>query len=201
MRPAWRIAAALVVGFVDLGCRAPIRSADCLVMPVSVQALPVDTFVRARMRVVVEDREIPLEVIARSQSEDLVIVGLAPYGLRLFELTQRGESLSVESAVSSEMHRLALFVADALHRVHWIRPRGPSAVWLRSGERINDTRAKGERHREFEREHGPPGSAPVTIRYAAAYGPGAQKIEIDNPWCGYRAVVVILDAMPESAGS
>jgi hypothetical protein len=149
---------------------------------------------RARARVTVDERDIPLEVVVQREAGAVIVLGLAPHGPRLFAATQRGGELDVEAA-SIALRYLALYVVDALHRAYWIGQRPvtdlPSeqsfawgAEWVRDAE---DDRPR----REFRDREG--GEVAVEIEYrvgAEAGSPAA--FEIRNRRCGYRAVFVPL---------
>lgn len=180
-------------------------------VPVATSALPQGLLLRSRVRLVGRGRELRLEVVAQATPEELVVVGLTPFGMRLFAVRQRGQELSTETLSEREFGRAALWVVDALHRIYWIhRPEasapGDPRSWEREGERVSDWLEAGHlRRREFARAGADPASARVSIDYpgtsggvvAAGSGIGAG-ISIDNPWCGYEAVWVTLEAAPAS---
>lgn len=152
---------------------------------------------RARMRLRVGDEELRLELIAQSRDDELVVVGLAHYGVRLFAIHQRGIEVTVKGASSPELEQLALWVMDALHRVYWIGPGlGPAGdsendSWRWARERVNQARAGGKLIREFALPDSDSATGRVTIEYpdpdAGEPTPG---IAIRNPWCGYDALIV-----------
>lgn len=141
-----------------------------------------------------------LEAVAQTDGHSLVVVALAPYGPSLFRLRQTGRELSVEGVASRELGPVPLWVADALHRIYWIRPPSgsppeSSASWEREGEVVRDQRRDGRLYREFSRSGAAADSEAVSVEYPAAGGPPV--IEIHNPRCGYDATVVTLE---QSAG-
>ena len=171
----------------------------CPVVPVSSMDLPASTRLRARVRISVGDRELGLEAIARRGPEDLVVVGLAPHGTRLFAARQRGRNIEIDSASSREMERLALWVMDALHRGFWIEPAASSrreggARWSWEGEQVLETWRDGRWRREFRRGRDSTDGAPVAIDYRDASHRGDRSgFEIRNAWCGYEGVFIPLD--------
>jgi hypothetical protein len=181
---------------------APSHHASCPVTPVATADLAPGLRLRARMSFTALDREVHLEAVARATSDELVVVGFAPYGVRLFAVRQHGRELSVEAPSSRELGSVALWVVDALHRIYWIDPpfaRGSDAAasWDREGERVTEWREGGRLRREFTRPGVDPASARVSIDYPEAADAGAGPgVEIRNPWCGYEALVVSLEATP-----
>ncbi len=154
---------------------------------------------RARMRLRVGDEELRLELIAQSRDDELVVVGLAHYGVRLFAIHQRGIEVAVEGASSRELEQLALWVMDALHRVYWIRPPlGPECEseddsWRWAEERVSQAREGGKLIREFALPDSDSATGRVTIEYPDPdAGEPAPRVAIRNPWCGYEAVIVPL---------
>ena len=191
----------LCVGCAGFSLR-PDRGA-CPVVPVATSALPQGLLLRSRVRLVGRDQELHLEVVAQATSEELVVVGLTPFGMRLFAVRQRGQELSTETLSDGESGRAALWVDDALHRIYWIdRPEAPAQgdprSWEREGERVSDWLEAGHlRRREFARAGADPASARVSIDYpGTSGGVAAPGISIDNPWCGYEAVWITLEAAP-----
>jgi hypothetical protein len=137
----------------------------------------------------VDDRDVHLEVVARSLPEELIVVGIASYGVRVFAAQQRGRRIAVKDAATREFEYLAYWTMDALHRSVWIRPppdagSGSVVRWSLENERVTESVQAGERRREFSRFGA---SAPVLVRYRE------QVIEIQNPWCGYHAVFALVD--------
>ena len=168
-------------------------------VPVASSELPAPLLLRTRMQIAAGEHSLRLETVAESSEEGLMMLGFAPYGVRLFAVRQRDRELSPEGLATSQLDSLALWTADILNRVFWIQspgeavPDGPTR-WSREGERVTEWREKGRlRRREFEREGAEPSAERVSIDYPqGADGDGAAGIEVRNPWCGYEAVVVPL---------
>ena len=202
MRARWPLFIWLVLAIGCGGLMMPLQRQDCPVEPVARATLPKNLSFRARMRLGIGKEEVSLEVIARSTPEELVVVGIAPFGMRLFELRQRDQRFMVDSSASAEASGLALYAADALTRAYWIQPPANSYTWDRNGEQITDSLRDGERRRIYRRLGQPTGSHEITIDYAGATGPGtAPDARIENPWCGYRAMIVPFKANHRSSGS
>jgi len=148
------------------------------------------------------DHELGLEVIARMGPAELVVVGLAPHGTRLFGVRQQGVEIEIDAAPSRQIEHLALWVMDALHRGLWIEPAAGSrrvdgASWTREGEDIVEIRREGRWRREFRKARDATNVAPVAIEYRdQPHFGGGRGFEIRNAWCGYEATVIPL-AEPE----
>lgn len=171
---------------------------DCPVVLMSSTELRAPTRLRARARFTIGDREIGLEVIALKDPEELVAVGIAPQGTRLFAVRQRGRDLEIDAS-SRQLEHLARWVMDALHRGLWIKPvdstsRNGEVNWIWEGEEVVEIQQDGHRLREFRRAGDVSDVAPVAIDYRDRPHPGGTPgFEIRNAWCGYEAIFVPLD--------
>ena len=166
----------------------------CPVRPVPTNRLS-DVELRARIHFTIKSEDAHLEAIARSTPEELWIVGITAYGSRLFAVQQRGHEIRVDGAPSRKFEHLALWTLDALHRSIWIQApenagAGPVVSWKRENEHVTEWVDAGEQHREFSHARA---SAPVRIHYATPAAT-APRIEVHNPWCGYDAVIAIVDS-------
>lgn len=189
----------------------------CGVVPVPTAALRESGNLRARMRISAGSAEIGMEVVSRYQEGALVIVGLSPYGTRIFAATQRDRDVTVD-VEDARVRKLAMWTVDALHRALLIprqrpqptpqrgEPQGPKArdieivefVW--SDERVRDAWVGGQhRSRDFLRGSGAGDVPGVSIQYAAeSVSERSERIDVHNAWCGYDAVVSVLSAPSES---
>jgi hypothetical protein len=173
----------------------------CPVVPVSTANQLEDVELRARMNFSVEGRRSQFGVIARGAPEELVVVGIAQHGTRLFAVHQRGREIAVEGTSSRKFSYLALWTVDALHRAVWIpapSQSGAGAVvdWSWENEYVTESVVGRQRRREFTH---PGASDAVSIIYASPSMTSGNRIEIQNPWCGYESRFVILDT-PERGG-
>jgi hypothetical protein len=172
-----------------------VQRSHCPVVPVSTADHLDDVELRARMRFSMENGEAHFEVVARRVAEKLVVVGIAQYGVRLFAVHQRGREIAVEWALSREFAQLARWTLDALHRAIWIATpsdpgTGPVVNWSWENEGVTESIDGGQRRREFVR---PDASDPVVIRYLSPSAEAGDRVEIQNPWCGYEATLVVVD--------
>jgi hypothetical protein len=173
----------------------------CPVVPVSTTDHLGDVELRARMHFSMDDREAHFEVVARRVPEELVLVGIAQHGTRLFAVHQRDREIAVEGAASRESTHLARWTLDALHRAIWITaPSDPEAAgvvdWNWENESVTEAIDGGRRTRRFAR---PDAAAPVVIRYGRPATESGDRVEIENPWCGYEATFVVFDATEQVA--
>ena len=149
--PRLRILLVLTLLFEACAVMGPsLPRESCPVVPVSTGDLPQGLRLRARMSFTVGNRIVGLETVARAVQDELVVIGLAPYGARLFTVRQRGREISVEASSKRE--------------------------FVRPGENAASSR--------------------VTISYHEDADTGESTVEIRNPWCGYKAVVATLTAVP-----
>jgi hypothetical protein len=177
-----------------------IQRSHCPVVPVPTGDLPDDVNLRAHMHFSIEDREAHFEVVARRVPEELVVVGIAQYGVRLFAARQRGREIAVEGTPSREFAHLARWTLDALHRAIWIPTQsdpgaGPVVSWSWENESVKESIHGGRRRREFERSGA---SEPVVIRYDPLSAGAGPRVEVQNPWCGYAVTFTIIDT-PDGA--
>jgi hypothetical protein len=201
----------LVVGILVLGVSQLLVSCagggswgqhpHCPVVPVSTTDHLGKVNLRARMHFSMNGRKSDFEVIARRAPDELVVVGIAQHGVRLFAVHQRGREFEVEGASSRRSTRLARLALDALHRAIWIpTPPDPGAGavvdWNWENESVTDSIGGGQRRREFAH---PDASDSVVILYASPSAGGGERVEIQNPWCGYEARFVVFDT-PKRGG-
>ena len=173
----------------------------CPVVPVSTTDHLEDVELRARMHFSMKGRKAHFEVVARRVPEELVVVGIAQHGVRLFAVHQRGREIVVEGTSSRNYTRLALWALDALHRAIWISAPsdlGTGAVvdWSWENESVTESIGGGQRRREFRH---PDASDSVEIYYASPSTGRGDHVEIQNPWCGYEARFVVFDT-PKRGG-
>jgi hypothetical protein len=177
-----------------------VQRSHCPVVPVSTADHLDDVELRARMHFSMENWEAHFEVVARRVPEELVVVGIAQYGVRLFAAHQRGREIAVEGTPSRKFAHLARWTLDALHRAIWISTpsdpgAGPVVNWSWENESVTESIDGGQRRREFLH---PDASDPVVIRYLSTSAEAGDRVEIQNPWCGYEASFIVVDT-PERA--
>jgi len=172
-----------------------IQRSHCPVVPVSTADHLDDVELRARVHFSTKSGEAHFEVVARRAPEELVVVGIAQPGVRLFAVHQRGREIAVEGAPSRKFAHLARWTLDALHRAIWLSTpsdagAGPVVNWSWENESVTESIDGGQRRREFVH----PGALdPVVIRYLSTSAEAGDRVEIQNPWCGYEASFVVVD--------
>jgi hypothetical protein len=213
------------VGFVaasNLGCAnfgPGLRGTPCPVEWMPTESIALDAAnLRARVEMRIRSEEVHLEVISERHPEELIVVGLARFGVRLFAVHQRGTEVRVEGASNPDLERVALWVMDALHRAYWIAPPeayGTEFEWSWGGEHVRETVINDSPRREFSvgRVAAPDDATQrVSIDYArstlaptkgsepeSTTGPAsvsesesflrAVRVSIENPFCGYTATI------------
>lgn len=152
------------------------------------------------MRLTVGSREVGFDAIAQRRGEALHVVGLVLPGTRLFALRQEGEAISFGGEEGRMMRALGAWAMDALHRGVWIEPdedevENAGSSWLRHGEEITESIVEGGRRRIFKRSAGRRDAPVISIDYRPnSDGTGGVAYTIQNPHCGYEAVVILLAA-------
>lgn len=152
------------------------------------------------MQLQIRDRDVHLELIAEPKLDELVVVGLARFGVRLFAVHQRGREVEIAGAASKDLEQVAVWALDALHRVFWIEAPDVASerAWARAGESVSERTTPDGRRRIFalggdSKAAGSALSSRVTIDYplpsADLEGTG-HSVSIRNPWCGYEALIV-----------
>ena len=149
---------------------------------------------------------IRMEIVARRQPDELVVVGLAQYGARLFTVRQRDEGVGSQSVVTlvadpanRELKQIALFVMDALHRAYWVQlsEESGATIFDWGEERVTLTRSGETLRREFALANRGPATRRVTIEYPEPVAEAlVSRVEMRNPWCGYEAVIVPIEREP-----
>ncbi len=191
IRTIWAVLILFTMSCAGIGTLSSRK--HCPVEPMAVENLPHGRLLRAQVRMNAKEHEVSFEVIAQSKEGVLTLVGIAPYGMRLFEIQQRGLEFHQTSSTSRQMQWLAIFSADALYRAYWLQPPGSNEVWVWDGERV--TESSHGQQRLFRQKDASSGSSPVTIDYHdQSNSKGLPGASIENPWCGYRAVIVPLDS-------
>jgi len=186
-----------------LACAGRGRAvAGCPVEPMSVAGFADALPLRVQMRLSGAKSASGLEAVASLESGELVVIGLGPFGMRLFMIRQPDGAPRVEERASPRLGPPPLWVFDALYRIFWIRAPGGSASpgWEHGGERVAEGYQDGRRWRRFARPGG--GGEGVVIEYPGeAESGGGASITIRNPWCGYEGRVVALEGPGAVDGS
>ena len=190
----WK-AAFFILIYLSTGCTAYPRlpSENCPVKLIQASDLPQDLSFRAQVQIQKGKHQINFEAIAESKSGALTLVGIAPYGTRLFQIQQKEGEIHF-SELDSSIHRsLAIFTMDALYRAYWIRAPSKETSWDYANEIVTEGSNHNERYREF-RQSGPrEASGSVKIDYGFESDNRTTAVTtIENPWCGYSASIVQL---------
>ena len=101
----------------------------------------------------------------------------------------------VEGAGTRQIESLATWTMDALHRAVWIQPpanrgHGPVVEWRWESEDVVESTEGGTRRRKYARES-------VSTLVEVERRPGATDagvFDVRNPWCGYTAVIAVVES-------
>ena len=175
-----------------------------------------------RAQLLAQGHVMRFELITQVRPEEIVVVGLAGYGVRLFTVRQTAQNVVIESAASRELEFVAEWLMDALHRSFWIEPtaRDESGAGIWGRERVIDSPPEstgaastmGREWRRFELRGKDSATEPVTIAYPGFDGEARDPrtptdstlahdtardrkatLQIRNPWCGYEAILAPLE--------
>lgn len=199
-----RLVAVLIGSLLGAGCLLlpwrPRAVPECPGEWVSSEAIAGDFLLRQRWRIARGDETWSLEVVAQKRGDELVIVGLHPFGAKLFTLRQRGLETSVEAVPAPALEVPPLNVLRDLHRARFLTIEGAGAdgrfEQQRNGTEIRERHEAGRlRWRSFRRLAGDPAGR-VTLRFEepSESSEGAERVTIDNEWCGYRAEITTWSA-------
>lgn len=139
--------------------------------------------------------------VVEKADDRLVMVGLAPHGGRGFSITQEGETIEFENHLSRDLPFPARYMVIDLQRTWLVGLAEPMADGEHrsriDGELRTDTWADGLLvSRAFER---PGFDGTIRIRYEPGLAPDfdrlPDRVELDNPWFGYRLVIESIHAL------
>lgn len=171
---------------------------DCPGEWVSTRAIAGDFLLRQSLVVTRGDRVFALHLVAQKRGDELLLLGLHPFGARLFTLRQLGLETSVDAAPASVLDVPPLNVLRDLHRARFLglASAGSDGTFEehRDGTEIRELRERGRlRRRSFRRLAGDPaGVVELSFDAPAAESGGADRVTIENGWCGYRAELTTL---------
>jgi len=97
-------------------CPSEIRSTD---------EIPGDFTIRHRVTVSAEDLDFPFELIVQKKGRELVLVGLSPFGTKLFTVIQTGIETDVDALPRAVLPIPPLNVLRDLHRLRFPVPNAP----------------------------------------------------------------------------
>jgi hypothetical protein len=190
------IIAMLAVGLVLTGCgggsagEVPAYPGH-LRLPAEV---PVDFMLRQHLVARYGDEESAFDLVLQKRGDELVLLGLAPYGGRAFALTQRGDTFEAEKFVPMRLPFPARHILNDIHRVLFRgsglgaqRPDGDHML-EEHGERVEERWQDGQLvTRTYTRLDGEPAGR-IRITYEGPTPPGgitAPRVHVDNGWFGY----------------
>jgi uncharacterized protein DUF3261 len=169
---------------------------DCPGEWVSTQAIAGDFLLRQRLIVTRGDGVFALHLVAQKRGDELLLLGLHPFGAKLFTLRQRGLETSVDAVPAPALEVPPLNVLRDLHRARFLGLASAGADGSfeeqRDGTEIRELHEGGRLlRRSFQRlDADPPGV--VELRFESAPAEGGDRVTIENGWCGYRAELTTL---------
>lgn len=141
------------------------------------------------------EQESSFDLVLQKRGDELILLGLTPYGGRAFALTQRGTAFEAETFVPMRLPFPARHILNDIHRV-LLRGSGLDAhhadgthVIESHGERVEE-RWRGGRLvlRTYERLDGDP-AGQIRVTYEGPIPPGgvtSPRIRLRNGWFGYQ---------------
>ncbi len=167
---------------------------------VATQEIPGDFLLRQQMLVTRGNRVFALHLVVQKRGDELVLVGLHPFGAKLFTLRQRGLETSVEAVPAPVLEVPPLNVLRDLHRARFLGLGAADGDGTfeeqRDGTEVREHREGGRlRWRRFRRLDGDPEGV-VELRFEPTTGDAqdGERVTIDNGWCGYRAELTTVSA-------
>jgi hypothetical protein len=144
--------------------------------------IPGDLRLRLHMRLQARDLDTSLELAVEKRGDELVVVGLDPFGVKNFSIVQRGVAVKVDALPPAVLPTAPENVLRDLHRVRFLAlappPGGEGEVQGSfDGARVTEQWQGGRL--AWRRFAGAAGD--VRVEFADDH------VRIDNPACGYRA--------------
>ena len=170
---------------------------SCATAPIPHQAyeelagLDRNFFVRQRVEVRFGDEERRFETALQSRCGELRLVGLSPFGMRLFTAVRRDGEVEVETLADQHLPFSPTHVLRDVERTFFRSLPTPSGDATRSvfrlAEQIDETWRDGVLVLREIRPSGEPNSQPIVIRYSGERSPAgiSSRIDLANPHFGY----------------
>jgi hypothetical protein len=164
-------------------------------------AIAGDFLVRQRLLVSHGGAVFALHLVAQKRGDELLLLGLHPFGAKLFTLRQRGVETSIEAVPAPALEVPPLNVLRDFHRARFLGLAGADPDGVSREERgeteIRELHEAGRlRRRTFRRLSGdPPGVVELTFETTSP-AEGISRVTIENGWCGYRAELTTLSEQP-----
>jgi hypothetical protein len=183
LAPAALLACSISCAWLPFGTRA---IPDCEGPIASTDAIEGDFILQQRLRVRTDDLDFPLRVVLQKRDGELALIGINPFGAKLFTLVQRGMETEVDALPPAALAVPPLNLLRDLHRVLFLSAPPPASgegesVGALAAEEIVELWSGGAIvSREFLSE----GRAPVRLEFSREEG--RQRVLLQNPHCGYR---------------
>jgi hypothetical protein len=162
--------------------------------------LPGDFLDRQTIHAVYGKRSASFDAVLQKRGNEIVLIGMTPFGSRAFVLKQTGLDVSFESFVPQELPFPPSYILLDVERVFFggVAPAGQalpdgSHEAPRDAEIVSETWQGGLlKQRRFRKASGQP-AGDVVIDYGPGMPPGGpppEKITYSSGWYGYRLEIV-----------
>jgi hypothetical protein len=162
----------------------------------------VSFMLRQHLRARYDGKESSFDAVLQKRGDELVLLGLAPYGGRAFVLTQRGEHYEAEKFVPVRLPFPPRHILNDIHRVFLrgtaLGQRLPDGThsFEEHGERVVERWEGGRlRVRTFERLDGTPAGT-IDVDFQSEVPPGGiapTEIVLRNGWFGYELHIATVE--------
>ena len=152
------------------------------------------------------DREVTFDAVLQKHDDELLLLGMTPFGSRAFVVRQTGHDVSFDTYVAQTLAFPPRYILIDVHRVFLagLAPAGSAFSdgaheAARDGEIVTEQWQGGRlRERRFRRADGdPPGE--IRVDYGdgmAADGTPPAHLSLYNGWLGYRIDITTLSHQP-----
>jgi len=177
----------------------PSTASDYPTPAVDVGSLPGNFLLRQTLVVKYKDQTRSFDVVLQKEGNELLLVGLGPFGTKAFVLSQNGTKVDYRSYLPVQLPFPPQYVLNDIFRTYFLGVGGGplangSHEVERGGEQISEVWENGRLlERRFVRSaQDPPGA--IEIRYVGGMVDGRPPplIEFDNGWLGYHLSIATI---------
>lgn len=157
-------------------------------------------FVRQRVLAHFADETRRFETALESRCGELRLVGLTPFGVRLFSAVRRGSRIEVDTLTGGPLPFPPEHVLRDVERTFFRSPAPLTATLerdvQRGGETVHETWDAGHLVQREIRPTDDPDAAPLVIRYSGATPVDGvpERVDLENPAFGYVLAIDNFDA-------
>jgi predicted exporter len=191
----------LAMAGVSQGCQPPAARPPTISELSSPRLLGPDFLLQQQVQLRLEGQEHQLQTALQHRGDELLLIGLTPFGTRAFVLRQRGNEVEYQALVpAGELPFPPRFIMMDIQRT-LLPLLGPTPLpdgehegrW--GAETVHERWQNGGLVERRFRETDEPSPQDITIRYGSGgYRPGSapDQIEVNNPRVGYELTLVTL---------